>query len=405
MSSHSNQQQQHPLHPQQQQQLRNDSVPPVPLPPIREACAGTISFQQNKIADYVVLPPLTPSPLTSATTPTNTVANTTTTPTTMTPTPSTVPHTIISGTDDPNTNESLTEAVATCTLLCQEIEQLRRGWTEWTVQDRETNLNQLSRAAQALLHTLRKDTQPDEDGIMSSSFKEQANLASASSIASTSASSTSASASAVAATSSSSVRGEPLSTQPEYVMIRRARNLQDSIGNKKTTIGQRCHSCHTNETPEWRRGPDGARTLCNACGLHYSKLVRRGSLTVQHNYAIEDTRSGSDRSTPPPPSTAAAPPPPRVIEYPVRDISPARQQHSSQSPDRVGLAIGISSSSSSSSNLISSDHQHTHQQHQQHQHPHHHRQQQQHPHHTSFINYVSLPPPLPAEHRPKDDPP
>lgn len=29
----------------------------------------------------------------------------------------------------------------------------------------------------------------------------------------------------------------------------------------------RCHSCNRNETPEWRRGPDGARTLCNACGL------------------------------------------------------------------------------------------------------------------------------------------
>ncbi|KAL8806508.1 MAG: hypothetical protein Q9182_001291 [Xanthomendoza sp. 2 TL-2023] len=29
----------------------------------------------------------------------------------------------------------------------------------------------------------------------------------------------------------------------------------------------RCHSCSRSETPEWRRGPDGARTLCNACGL------------------------------------------------------------------------------------------------------------------------------------------
>lgn len=26
-----------------------------------------------------------------------------------------------------------------------------------------------------------------------------------------------------------------------------------------------CRSCGTSETPEWRRGPDGARTLCNAC--------------------------------------------------------------------------------------------------------------------------------------------
>ncbi|KAL1297422.1 hypothetical protein AAFC00_004953 [Neodothiora populina] len=37
----------------------------------------------------------------------------------------------------------------------------------------------------------------------------------------------------------------------------------------------RCHSCQRAETPEWRRGPDGARTLCNACGLHYAKLTRK----------------------------------------------------------------------------------------------------------------------------------
>ena len=33
----------------------------------------------------------------------------------------------------------------------------------------------------------------------------------------------------------------------------------------------KCHSCNIRETPEWRRGPDGARTLCNACGLRESQ--------------------------------------------------------------------------------------------------------------------------------------
>ncbi|KAJ5704472.1 hypothetical protein N7536_000161 [Penicillium majusculum] len=44
----------------------------------------------------------------------------------------------------------------------------------------------------------------------------------------------------------------------------------------------RCHSCNRAETPEWRRGPDGARTLCNACGLHYARL----SKAVGSNRAI-----------------------------------------------------------------------------------------------------------------------
>ncbi|CAG8018354.1 unnamed protein product [Penicillium nalgiovense] len=37
----------------------------------------------------------------------------------------------------------------------------------------------------------------------------------------------------------------------------------------------RCHSCNRSETPEWCRGPDGSRTLCNACGLHYAEMSRR----------------------------------------------------------------------------------------------------------------------------------
>ena len=37
----------------------------------------------------------------------------------------------------------------------------------------------------------------------------------------------------------------------------------------------RCHSCNRAETPEWRRGPDGARTLCNACGLRRFLLLSR----------------------------------------------------------------------------------------------------------------------------------
>jgi hypothetical protein len=36
-----------------------------------------------------------------------------------------------------------------------------------------------------------------------------------------------------------------------------------------------CRFCHTTETPEWRRGPDGDHTLCNACGLHYAKTLKR----------------------------------------------------------------------------------------------------------------------------------
>eukprot|EP01113_Clastostelium_recurvatum_P023428 TRINITY_DN2798_c0_g1_i2.p1 TRINITY_DN2798_c0_g1~~TRINITY_DN2798_c0_g1_i2.p1 ORF type:complete len:378 (+),score=118.47 TRINITY_DN2798_c0_g1_i2:346-1479(+) len=38
---------------------------------------------------------------------------------------------------------------------------------------------------------------------------------------------------------------------------------------------QFCRHCGATHTPEWRRGPDGKKSLCNACGLHYSKVVKR----------------------------------------------------------------------------------------------------------------------------------
>lgn len=46
----------------------------------------------------------------------------------------------------------------------------------------------------------------------------------------------------------------------------------------KTT--NKCHRCGTTETPEWRRGPNGVRTLCNACGLCHAKLVKRKGAAV-----------------------------------------------------------------------------------------------------------------------------
>lgn len=54
----------------------------------------------------------------------------------------------------------------------------------------------------------------------------------------------------------------------------------------------RCHSCNRAETPEWRRGPDGARTLCNACGLHYAKLTRK------NNGANKNTNVGNSNLQP-----------------------------------------------------------------------------------------------------------
>ncbi|CUM63998.1 uncharacterized protein PRCAT00001586001 [Priceomyces carsonii] len=60
---------------------------------------------------------------------------------------------------------------------------------------------------------------------------------------------------------------------------------QKSKRNRAKSIA--CKHCAADDTPEWRRGPDGARTLCNACGLFYSKLVKKfgpseGEFVLKH---------------------------------------------------------------------------------------------------------------------------
>ncbi|ORX48633.1 hypothetical protein BCR36DRAFT_72225 [Piromyces finnis] len=38
---------------------------------------------------------------------------------------------------------------------------------------------------------------------------------------------------------------------------------------------KRCENCGVDRSPEWRRGPSGHKTLCNACGLRYSRTINR----------------------------------------------------------------------------------------------------------------------------------
>ena len=45
----------------------------------------------------------------------------------------------------------------------------------------------------------------------------------------------------------------------------------DLHAEKETATIRRCTHCATEETPQWREGPEGPRTLCNACGQVFKK--------------------------------------------------------------------------------------------------------------------------------------
>jgi hypothetical protein len=49
--------------------------------------------------------------------------------------------------------------------------------------------------------------------------------------------------------------------------------------------GRRCLHCMTDKTPQWRTGPNGPKTLCNACGVRY----KSGRLVPEYRPAASPT--------------------------------------------------------------------------------------------------------------------
>lgn len=45
--------------------------------------------------------------------------------------------------------------------------------------------------------------------------------------------------------------------------------LKSKEGTEQQGQGRRCSHCQTQRTPQWRAGPLGPKTLCNACGVRY----------------------------------------------------------------------------------------------------------------------------------------
>ncbi|KAF7132895.1 hypothetical protein RHSIM_Rhsim09G0047900 [Rhododendron simsii] len=56
---------------------------------------------------------------------------------------------------------------------------------------------------------------------------------------------------------------------------------------KAPEIGRRCQHCGADKTPQWRAGPMGPKTLCNACGVRY----KSGRLVPEYRPASSPTFS------------------------------------------------------------------------------------------------------------------
>ncbi|KAG8859383.1 blue light receptor [Tulasnella sp. 330] len=62
-----------------------------------------------------------------------------------------------------------------------------------------------------------------------------------------------------------------------------------------------CVTCGRTDSPEWRKGPLGPKTLCNACGLRHSKRTKKRQGDDDTNLI---TGSGNDYDDPPPSGTS-----------------------------------------------------------------------------------------------------
>ncbi|EDK42405.1 hypothetical protein LELG_00583 [Lodderomyces elongisporus NRRL YB-4239] len=67
-------------------------------------------------------------------------------------------------------------------------------------------------------------------------------------------------------------------------------NLNPELISKPDVV---CQHCSSHETPEWRRGPEGSRTLCNACGLFYSKLIKKYGSREADRVMLERKQTGT----------------------------------------------------------------------------------------------------------------
>lgn len=56
-----------------------------------------------------------------------------------------------------------------------------------------------------------------------------------------------------------------------FSLKRQAATAQKKKAKKSKKKDYLCMMCSATESPEWRKGPRGPRTLCNSCGCKFSR--------------------------------------------------------------------------------------------------------------------------------------
>ncbi|CAN4120678.1 unnamed protein product [Withania somnifera] len=80
--------------------------------------------------------------------------------------------------------------------------------------------------------------------------------------------------------------------QPSFKNVKQCEpllSLPRKSAKNAASIGRKCQHCGADQTPQWRAGPLGPKTLCNACGVRY----KSGRLLPEYRPANSPTFSAS----------------------------------------------------------------------------------------------------------------
>ncbi|KZV51439.1 GATA transcription factor 12-like [Dorcoceras hygrometricum] len=83
-------------------------------------------------------------------------------------------------------------------------------------------------------------------------------------------------------------RAAPCDWSSRLLLVSPSPNLQTTPSIKKQsaeTPGRKCLHCASEKTPQWRTGPMGPKTLCNACGVRF----KSGRLVPEYRPAASPT--------------------------------------------------------------------------------------------------------------------
>src|SRR5262249_5014044 len=64
---------------------------------------------------------------------------------------------------------------------------------------------------------------------------------------------------------------DPGGTAVQPLIYPLARRVSKAVSRARAALF--CRQCGIRETPQWRKGPAGPRTLCNKCGIRYFKSL------------------------------------------------------------------------------------------------------------------------------------